>query len=141
MAAKLKPDGVGFFHHSNLGAYSTPLRLLNAVPSSRVQIILGKTGLFPDITQWRAASMTAALFEQQCERAGLRCIAQELINFGGGAYLIDCLSLFVSRNSPRARPNQVRKNRLFRRQAERMARICRLYASVQPEHPSSAANA
>lgn len=77
LARKLSPNGVGFIHHSNLGAYRTSqgrLRFyINNEPGGE--------------SNWRAASMTAELFEEYCERVGLQCISQELIGWSPASSL------------------------------------------------------
>jgi SAM-dependent methyltransferase len=57
IAKKLRPDGVGFIHHSNLSSY-------------RKRVMLKKT-----LESWRATSMTTELFRNYCERAGLKCVS------------------------------------------------------------------
>jgi SAM-dependent methyltransferase len=99
-ARKLRPGGAGFVHHSNLAAFVNPR-------TKRVR---------PFVTQrnWRAESMSASIFRQQCAAAGLDCHSQELINWIGRGRsadrhrlngrcipLTDCLSVFAG---PRNRP-------------------------------------
>jgi SAM-dependent methyltransferase len=106
----LKPDGAGFIHHSNLGAF-----------------VNRRTGQPPDYVRprnWRALSMSAAAFQEQCDRAGLGCRSQELITWiGGGEWadrhridgrllpLTDCLSVFTRAQT--AQPLQVVRNHQF----------------------------
>jgi 2-polyprenyl-3-methyl-5-hydroxy-6-metoxy-1,4-benzoquinol methylase len=87
LARVLKPGALGFVHHSNLG-----------------DVLL--RGRRPANEHWRARSMTAARFRQQCEAVGLRCIAQELIPWGGEAP-IDALSFF-ERPLPGSQPSPTR---------------------------------
>ena len=68
----------GFIHHSNLGNYWA----------------LWNKWLFGKPTHFRARSMRAELFVLYCERAGLKCIRQELVNWGG-EQLSDCFSTFT----------------------------------------------
>ena len=74
-ARVMRPGGIGFIHHSNLGTASPDL-MLN--------------------THYRAP-MTKELFAEYCEPVGLRCIEQRLITWGGVADL-DCMSLFTTRS-------------------------------------------
>ena len=129
LARKLKPDGAGFLHHSNLGAYRRSWRLVSAMPSARLQHWLGGAGLFVDLRHWRAPSMTAELFDEYCRQAGLQCIGQETVNWAGGRYLIDCFSLLTHPGSVWARPNRVCPNRSFRQEAGRISKFSRLYPS------------
>ena len=47
----------------------------------------------------RASSMTAQLFREYCEKAYLKCIDQELLNWRKGTCLIDAFSVFTKPNS------------------------------------------
>jgi SAM-dependent methyltransferase len=109
LAEKLTPDGVGFIHHSNLAAIRPPTP--GAPP--------------PDI-HWRAHDMSAALFVEYCNEAGLQCIAQEILDWGGEARL-DCLSVFTLPGSRFARPLQVAETPTFRAEAGRLRSIAQLY--------------
>ena len=59
----------------------------------------------PDI-HWRAHDMSAARFVEFCSEAGLRCIAQEIVDWGGEPRL-DCFSVFTLPGSRFARPLRV----------------------------------
>jgi hypothetical protein len=65
---------------------------------------------------WRA-NVTAAEFATLCEQAGLHCVGQELVNWEGGALLIDAMSVVTRPGSKWDRANRVVKNRLFRMEA------------------------
>lgn len=142
---KLKPDGVGFLHHSNLGAYlrsngRLPPYLANAFGNN-----------------WRAESMTAEVFARLCARARLECVRQELVVFypesslrGGkritrrfgplGQWLIDrtvrvlndCFSVFTRPGSPWSSSPQVLANRQFTREVRNLARLARFYGPASP---------
>jgi len=71
--------------------------------------------------------MSAGLFEQYCERAGLRCIGQEIINWSGSA-LIDCISIFTRPGSIWDRPNEVIENRHFVEESRNIGRVSGLYS-------------
>lgn len=124
---KLKKTGVGFIHHSNIGMYERYFRSVNAIPG-RIRSRLVSRNII-DNTGWRASSMTAKKFEQFCEDAGLRCLSQELINWGSSR-LIDCLSTFTSNTSPLSKPNQVIHNGAFMREAELIKKLSSLYTST-----------
>jgi SAM-dependent methyltransferase len=125
LGRKLKPDGVGFIHHSNLARYRRAVRLARMTPES-VRRRLVKAGAMVNIYSWRAESMTAELFATQCEEAGLSCTTQEKIAWQSGPYLTDALSTFTPRGSRWDRPARVLRNPLFGREAKRTSR---LYAS------------
>ena len=66
LARKLKPNGVGFIHHSNIGEYAEHF--------ARPEIT--------DNAHWRAFTMTAGKFKDFLEQAGLHCNSQEVIKWG-----------------------------------------------------------
>jgi len=111
LARKLKPDGIGFIHHSNLGQFLVDRPLLGP-------------------THWRAPSMTAKQFEDRCDRAGLQCVGQELVNWGTDGLLIDCFSLFARRQSSWSRPNRVIENPGFMKEAHATRMHAPLYAAT-----------
>ena len=108
LARKLKPEGGGFIHHSNLGEAVAEGR---SVPQDH----------------GRASSMTAKLFERFAQAAGLRCVSQEIVAWGGSLG-IDCLSVVVCAGSPFARPNRVLRNDEFMREAAYIRRLSALYS-------------
>ena len=117
IAKKLKQDGIGFIHHSNIGEYRQELSINRLVPD-----ILRKPfinwGLIEN-THWRAYSVTAKLFEESCQKVGLQCISQELVNWGSDK-LIDCFSLFTPKASRYSKPNIVTSNYKFMEEASRI---------------------
>jgi SAM-dependent methyltransferase len=109
LARKLKPDGVGFIHHSNLGQFLDP-----------------KTGDLPfENVCWRGTT-SAAEFAQYCGDAGLVCIGQELIDWDS-EHLIDCFSMLTRPGSCFERPNVVRENPGFMHEAAILKRIADFY--------------
>jgi SAM-dependent methyltransferase len=133
LARKLKPNGVGFIHHSHIGSYSRTFNLTNRLPD-KLRRRLEDIGLLPG-DQWRAHSMTAQLFEQLCRRAGLACIGQELVNWNS-RIAIDAFSLFTPEGSSWSRPNRVFKNMRFTQEAEYVRRLAQHY-SVRPSQASA----
>jgi 2-polyprenyl-3-methyl-5-hydroxy-6-metoxy-1,4-benzoquinol methylase len=115
LATKLKPNGVGFIHHSNLGQYQSALSLIEQIPNEMRAEIVNKNLLEP--TRWRAGSMTAKLFANYCDRSGLQCIGQELVNWENEGLLIDSFSLFTPKNSTWSRNNHVIENLGFMQEA------------------------
>lgn len=110
IAKKLKPEGVGFIHHSNIGQYKKALT--------------GKLSV--ENVHWRATSMTATLFDKYCRDVGMQCISQEIIGWGGGI-LNDCFSLFLHKNSHYCRPNVVVEREDFMDEATRLSTIAKMY--------------
>ncbi len=115
LAKKLSPDGVAFLHHSNVGSYVKPGT--------------GKLPFYVHNRRIGGKSMTARLFKQYCENAGLQCMAQELINWRSG-YLNDCFSVLTRKNSVWSSPNRVLVNRNFMREVQRLKLMSRLYPTV-----------
>jgi SAM-dependent methyltransferase len=104
IAHKLNPQGIGFIHHSNLGACAPD------TPNGHM----------------RARSMTADKFLQFCDSAGLVCISREIINWGQPE-VIDCLSMFTPANSIWARLSCRLENPRFMLEAEMLKAISPLY--------------
>lgn len=125
MGRILKPNGVGFLHHSNVGAI---LPLLRRVPPLRKRLR----------NIWRSESMTASLFQQYCEKAGLHCVSQEIMN-RATKYPIphDCFSMFTLKHSVWARPTRVFKNMLFSYEALYLTKLSRLYSASSFEERCS----
>ena len=73
---KMKHNGVGFFHHSNLGGVSK---------EEQVHC----RGL-------RSSYMSADIFRSLCSESGLHCRLQELIPWNSGERLTDCISVFTN---------------------------------------------
>jgi SAM-dependent methyltransferase len=102
LATKLKPNGIGFFHHSNLKNYVPFFKVF----PERLGQYIGCNSC------WRARSVNARVFRKLCDKANLTCFSQELVNWDtNGLFLIDCFSMFCRKEfAPTAR-NVVTKNR------------------------------
>lgn len=122
IATKLKPDGVGFIHHSNIGSYPRLTRLARQSPK-RLLMPLIRRGLLINIAAWRAETVTADVFASQCESAGLVCVSQELVNWEHGRFLIDTFSIFAKQDSGWDRRRGQVRNPLFTNEARRMAQL------------------
>lgn len=114
LAGKLTPDGVGFIHHSNLAAIAEV-----------------RPGEPPPDLHWRAHDMSAARFVEYCTAAGLQCIAQETIDWGGYPRL-DCFSVFTLPGSRFARPLRTIDTTTFMAEAERLRTLADLYGGGPP---------
>ncbi len=128
LAQKLKPDGVGFIHHSNLGAYRVRWSLTQRLLPTRLRRRLVKRGWLSSFGM-RAPGVTAELFAAYSERAGLPCVSQELINWRG-SILLDCFSVFAKLASRWARPNRVYKNRKFLEEVANAGQLSSLYSTA-----------
>ena len=124
LADKLKPDGAGFLHHSNLGQYGPPLA--GQLPG-RARKLLTKAKILESNHQ-RAPDMTAELFRSDCAEAGLRCICQEVVNWRGRR-LIDCFTAFAREGSSWRGSGKVLRNPNFMREAQLIRRWSQLYPS------------
>lgn len=134
LGRKLKPDGVGFIHHSNIGEHRRAFALFNRIQRpGRLRAVLKARGII-DADHWRAYSMTAGAFERFCGESGLACIGQELVNWQGSR-LIDAFSLFTREGSALARPNLRRRNPGFMAEARRAASLAELYCGQEAATP------
>jgi len=123
LARKLRPGGVAFLHHSNLGAYAYYQRLRKIRGATR----LGwATGVVERNLQWRAFSVSAATVRRFAADAGLGCVSQELVNWGTRRALIDCFTVLVRDGSPSSPPAVVR-NQAFMREAQRVKQLDAFY--------------
>lgn len=122
LAGKLKPDGVGFIHHSNAGSLRALNDLSRRIPG-RLFGPLMRRGVAVNLAAWRDEGMTAAGFERACARAGLACVTQELVSWEFGTYLLDCLSVITPTGSRWDRPVRRVRNPMFVAEARRMARL------------------
>jgi hypothetical protein len=136
LAGKLKPNGIGFIHHSNLGQFGSALARAEKIPRRLRRFMVDRSLLSP--THWRARSMTAKRFEADCHLADLQCLAQELVNWGTDGLLIDCFSVFTRRQSIWSRPNRVVENPGFMTEAHAIRLLAPLYAAKSFESQSAA---
>jgi SAM-dependent methyltransferase len=133
LAKKLKPNGLGFIHHSNIGEYKIYKIIFHGLDRMSMQyyIIQKIFGISPS---WRAMSMTAKKFEQFVENAGMQNISQEKINWHNRShFLIDCISVFTPKGSIWARSNRMLANKGFMAEARYLRKLSELYSYHQPE--------
>ena len=128
-AKKLRPNGVAFIHHSNLGEYIH--RIEAEARLSKIPKLLGmlkRLGLREKLSDSsRASSMTAEKMATFAEEYNLQCVTQELVTWGSRFTLTDCLSTLVPRGSRWSRQNRVLRNSGFVLEAERISELSRLY--------------
>ena len=133
LARVLRPDGIGWLHHSNLGEFSPQVRRMEQAEavgyrSSTLRSLLRRCGAI----EWRhgrAQSMTAPLFVDLATRAQLKCVGQEIVNWGS-ARLIDCISLVTRPGSVWDRPNEVRRNSNFMDEGTSARSISAVFTSM-----------
>jgi SAM-dependent methyltransferase len=105
MGRVLKPDGVGFFHHSNIGAFIDP-----------------STGeLTIENRHWRGTSVSAKRFRETGARFGISCVKQEIVNWGCDD-MTDCLSTFARVGSRAGTETTIIENSGFMDEAIRLGR-------------------
>ena len=136
LARCLKPGGLGFFHHSNLGAYAD--RTTGSIPR------------YVPSKGWRALTVSARSVREACRAAGLECLTQELITWrirGNRAYRIsgeqlplsDCFSLFRRpRDGDVPQLTKVYVNRRFVAEWDQVTLLAELYSVNQGDAPSEA---
>jgi SAM-dependent methyltransferase len=117
LAPKLAPEGVGFFHHSNVATFADPTTGALSIPN----------------LHWRAVSVSAAGFEEMCRRAGLVCIAQEMVNWGARADLTDCFSVFTPAGSKLSGLRLRTSNPEFMAEATAIRRLSEAWAPLHSE--------
>jgi SAM-dependent methyltransferase len=114
LATKLKPEGIAFLHHSNLGAIEDEV----------------------EHTHWRARSVSARSVREAADASGLVSIGQELVNFGDryvgrGDDLIDCFTLLSRTDPGAAAPTRIVENPEFMSQSAMVAELARLYTGSE----------
>jgi len=152
LARTLRPDGVAFLHHSNIGQY------VHARTGRLAFYVQNKYG-----SNWRSTDMTAERFRALCHKAGLQCVSQEVVvsypedsvrashTFHGRLRAVtrhvierhvrllnDCFSLVTHRESRWARPTRVYVNRTFWDDVNKLAKLSELYTRSSFEHACAA---
>jgi len=127
MARTLKPDGVGFVHHSNINAYSRRLKLYDRLPRRLKLRDIYRRLASINALAWRARSMSAAVFRELCNEAGLECISQELISWREGRAMIDAISVFTPRGSKWCDRGELLANSGFAKSSGHIKALAKLY--------------
>lgn len=139
MARVLTDDGTGFVHHSNLADCRTSRthRMLRRVPLRvpLLSVAFVRMGVPDAHLHWRDPSVGAASVSAAAERHGLRCLTQELVPWGTGRTLIDCISTIVRIGSTRDRGRHVIENRAFAAEAPALAALARANLPPAPVAP------
>lgn len=124
LARKLTPNGVGFFHHSNIGEYLGRWRYQNRIPTKIKRYLTRHKVL--NYYHLRAFSVTASKFAELCNSAGIPCVSQELVTWRQ-RLLIDAFSIFTRQDSKWTRPNRAFRNYSFMKEAEYISKLAHLY--------------
>lgn len=119
---KMTPNGIGFIHHSNLAMYS---HIGNKYLSFKPPFFVRK--------HWRARTMSSKLFKNYCEKEGLNCLSQELINWGC-KHLNDTFSIFTVKDSKFNKTYTEIKNYDFMKMADYARRISKVYNLSGPNN-------
>lgn len=124
LATKLKPDGVAFLHHSNAGSYLLPLEGF----ARRLHVTAIGEAISARVNRnWRAADMSLSQFQAICHRAGLRCVAQEKVDWNS-KLPNDCFSTVTLPHSRWDRDPRLLGTLGFTREVRRIAALAALYA-------------
>lgn len=125
ISRKLTTNGGGFIHHSALGDFPW---LIWFIKGSKRLRLYQHSAFIQRQEHWRAYSMTASLFRTFCREAALSCTRQELVNWDGTRFCIDCLSTFKRRDSESGDECVVVRNPNFMLEAERASCLSKVYA-------------
>jgi ubiquinone/menaquinone biosynthesis C-methylase UbiE len=115
LARVLKPNAIAFLHHSNLAAEHSIW--------TRLKCRWAGINWAAIANQWRAYSMSAKAMREFAERVGMSCVQQELIPWGTGPVLIDCMSIIIN---ARNRPCTIVENKRFLTETLMIRRISEL---------------
>jgi hypothetical protein len=127
LANKLKPNGVGFLHHTHVGAYRRHRKLYEYLPRGMGLRRLYRRIFSVDFGVHRALSMSAPHFVQLCSAAGLSCINQEIVSWENDGALVDVSSTFTQPGSVWDQPNRIVSNRGFAMSAKAVRTLSTLY--------------
>lgn len=113
LARVLRPGGFAWLHHSNLGAWLAA----DGAPT------------VPN-PHWRARTVSAASVRTWAATAGLQCVAQEIVQWGG-AVDNDCFSLLRGRapGDPTYEP-RLRRHPDFNAEIEHFRQLAQLYRAT-----------
>jgi SAM-dependent methyltransferase len=117
LGAKLKPDGLAFIHHSNLGEYEGSL------------LRRARKGKIRAADHQRDPEMTANLFRELAEQTGLKVVSQELVNWRGRR-LIDCFSIVARTGAKWKERTRPLRNRDFMLEAQMIRRVAEHYPKL-----------
>lgn len=124
LAEKLKDDGTGFIHHSNLGEYSSSVT--ERLPR-RARKLLTKAKVL-DQDHRRAPDMTAELFRSSCAEHGLACMSQELVNWRSRR-LTDCFTTIARAGLQQTGACKILRNPNFMREAQLIRHWSQAYST------------
>ncbi len=121
----MEKNGAAFIHHSNLGEYMEKYRKIRKIP--KLQGLLKRTGILDRNLHWREPGVDAVKAASIADKYGLQCISQELVLWGIKKTFIDCISVIVKKDSDKAMPVRVFRNKDFMNEAKNLSRLSFLY--------------
>jgi ubiquinone/menaquinone biosynthesis C-methylase UbiE len=110
----LSVDGVAFLHHSNSAVYSNDPAIDQAA-----------------IADYRDTTVSAQLVMEWAQREGLRCIRQELVNWGLDSLLSDCFSILVRKQGAWQQRYELWSNPDFYREMQYLRRMSDHYQTIE----------
>jgi ubiquinone/menaquinone biosynthesis C-methylase UbiE len=116
LSKKLTKNGIAFIHHSNRAMFASIWKF----------IFSSKFPFISKNTHWRATSVSAKIFSELCEKYDLKCISQELVNWGGN-FVIDSFSVFASKDSKYEKSSTVYKNFDFMKNSKHIKNLSSIY--------------
>jgi SAM-dependent methyltransferase len=115
IARVLKPSGIAFLHHSNMGNYKGLLEIGRRLPGF-ARRAASKAHFLP-IEHWRSESVSAAWVASTSLKYGLYAEQQELVNWINPRHLIDCFTML--KHAP-GRTKHTLRNYHFMKEAEKI---------------------
>ncbi len=125
----LSSDGACFIHHSNLGEYRTLYSRLRKVP--KLEETLVNLGVLDKTLHWRDANVDSSLVESLAKKYGLRCITQEITQWGFSKAYTDCMSTIVRDDSPVIKENTIYRNSSFSQEIRNLSELTKLYGPAK----------
>jgi ubiquinone/menaquinone biosynthesis C-methylase UbiE len=124
LSRKLTKNGVAFLHHSNLGEYPFQSRI-QKIPV--IRYVLKKLCIIEESIRWRDPNITNNRISQFAIENDLKCIAQEVVNWGTRRVLLDCFSTIVRKNSIWTNENRVLRNPHLMDDANYLSTLASIY--------------
>jgi SAM-dependent methyltransferase len=119
--AILKENGVAFIHHSNLGSYPI-YKFIESFP--KLPGLFSRLGMG---LHWRDTGVSAKFVNDCCNKAGLKCISQELMPWDRRKIYTDCISVIVKDDSGKNNFPVIYKNSSFGLEIDKAKVIKQLY--------------
>jgi hypothetical protein len=89
--------------------------------------LLQRLGILEKTLYWHDFGVSAKVVEELAEEQGLKCISQEVKQWGTKRAYIDCFSTIVKAASSSARNNRTFRNANFAQKARNLFKLSHLY--------------